>query len=210
MADSKQRVRVWDPLVRVFHWSLVVGFFTAYLTEDDLLDVHVVAGYVVMGLVVFRLAWGVIGSHHARFGNFVKSPAVTIAYLRSILSGHPSRFLGHNPAGAAMIVALLVCLAVTVVSGLYVYAYEENEGPLAGLVASGAIVDDGVTCKRGREGDEHDNDAGDAGEFWEDTHEVFANLTLLLVLFHVAGVIIAGIQHRENLVLAMLTGNKRE
>lgn len=178
-------VRVWDPLVRIGHWTLVATFFTAYFTEDDFMTAHVWAGYVLGGVVSLRLLWGLIGTRHARFSDFVRSPAVTLAYLRDLVGHRARRYLGHNPAGAAMIVALLVCLIITTVSGLGLYAVEEGAGPLAGWLPRG---DDDV---------------------WEEVHEIFANLTLGLVGLHVAGVVLSSLAHRENLVRAMITGRKR-
>ena len=95
-------VRVWDPLLRLFHWSLVAAFATAFLGEEGE-RLHEVAGYVVLGLIAFRLVWGLIGPGHARFTDFVPSPARLWVYLRGLVRGRPERYLGHNPAGAVMI-----------------------------------------------------------------------------------------------------------
>lgn len=88
--------------MRIFHWSLVSAFFIAYFTEDELLDAHVYAGYVVTGLLAFRLIWGVVGCRYARFSSFVKHPNEVWAYMKSIVKQHPKHYLGHNPAGGAM------------------------------------------------------------------------------------------------------------
>ena len=96
------KVRVWDPLVRVFHWGLVAAFATAWLTADELQPVHEFAGYTVAGLVAFRLVWGLVGSRYARFAQFLKGPGETLAYLGDMTRGRERRYLGHNPAGAAM------------------------------------------------------------------------------------------------------------
>jgi cytochrome b len=108
---ASDRVRVWDPLVRVFHWSLVGAFAVAWLTADELQPVHEIAGYVVAGFVAFRLVWGVVGSRYARFAQFLRGPSATLAYLGDAARGRERRYLGHNPAGAAMMVALLVTLS---------------------------------------------------------------------------------------------------
>ena len=110
-------VRVWDPLVRLFHWGLVAAFATAWLTADEVQPVHEFAGYTVAGLVAFRLIWGLAGSRYARFAQFLKGPGATLAYLGSMLRGSERRYLGHNPAGAAMIVALLLTLSGTAFTG---------------------------------------------------------------------------------------------
>jgi cytochrome b len=99
-------VRVWDPLVCVFHWSLVAALATARLTADEMQPVHEIAGYTVAGLVVFRLVWGLVGSRYARFAQFLKGPSDTLAYLGDMTRGCERRYLGHNPARVAMIGAL--------------------------------------------------------------------------------------------------------
>ena len=184
---STLTIKVWDPLVRIFHWTLVAGFFVAYLTEDDFMTLHVWAGYLVGGLVAFRIVWGFIGPKHARFSDFVRPPGEVIAYLKAELAGRARRYLGHNPAGGAMVVALLLSLVLTVVTGLITYGGAECAGPLASyFCGAGEILD----------------------ELGEEVHEFFANLTLLLVVLHVAGVILSSRLHGENLVHAMFTGRK--
>lgn len=195
-------IRVWDPLVRLFHWGLVLSFTLAYFSGDEESSLHIYSGYAVLGLIAFRLLWGLIGSRNARFSSFVRSPGTVIRYLKDLAAGRPKRYLGHNPAGGWMVVALLLTLLVVTVSGLKVYAIEEGLGPLAGAapaltVISVAHADD----------DEHDEDEA-SEEFWEEVHEVSANLMLLLIFLHVTGVIISGRLHKEQLVKAMITGKK--
>ena len=184
---NNQIIKVWDLPVRIFHWSLVLSFLLAYLSEDDWLDLHVLAGYSIAGLISFRLLWGFIGSRHARFRDFIRSPRMVISYLKDVLAFRAKRYLGHNPAGGAMVIALLLSLLFTTLSGLVVYGTEEMAGPLAGLLSATPHW---------------------LGEVLEEIHEFFANLTLLLVIAHVVGVVIASLQHRENLVHAMFTGKK--
>ena len=109
-------VRVWDSVVRLFHWSLVTAFATAWLSETGE-TLHNTAGYVVLGLVAIRLLWGFVGGRHARFAAFVRSPAEIMRYLRQLAQGKAACYLGHNPAGGAMIVALLAMVALTAGSG---------------------------------------------------------------------------------------------
>jgi cytochrome b len=106
-AAPPAKVAVWDIFVRVFHWSLVAGFAFAWLTADAWDRAHEWAGWATLGLVVLRLAWGFLGTRHARFGNFVRPPGETLRYLFDIVRGRERRYLGHNPAGGAMIVVLL-------------------------------------------------------------------------------------------------------
>lgn len=180
-------VRVWDPFVRVFHWGLAAAFFTAWITEDDFLDLHTLAGYTALALVLVRIPWGFIGSRHARFGDFVRPPREAFAYALDSLRGKARRYIGHNPAGGLMILALLALIPLTALSGMAVLGAEEGAGPLAWLMA----------------GSPHWLE-----DFVEETHEFLANTTLFLVLIHVAGVLVEGVLHRENLVRAMVTGCK--
>jgi cytochrome b len=110
-------VRVWDPLVRVFHWGLVAAFVTAYVSAEEWDGLHEWAGWVVLGLIASRLVWGVVGTRHARFGDFVPSPARLLAYLWNLLRGASKRYVGHSPAGGAMIVVLLIAVTATATTG---------------------------------------------------------------------------------------------
>jgi cytochrome b len=111
-------VKVWDGFVRIFHWSLVAAFLLADLTGDEIERIHVIAGYVIASLLAARLVWGFLGPEHARFRSFVCRPRVALAYLRDITLLRARRHLGHNPAGGAMILALLATLAATCITGI--------------------------------------------------------------------------------------------
>lgn len=185
MQDSNTMVKVWDPFVRFFHWSVVVAFATAYLTEGDWMLPHAWAGYYIAILIGLRLIWGLVGSRHARFSDFIKSPSTTKAYLKDISRGRAKRYLGHNPAGAAMVVALLLSLMGTVFFGMALYGVG-GEGPFAGTLFS-AMPESIV----------------------ESLHEFLANVTVFLIVLHVGGVLLASISHGENLVKAMWHGKKK-
>jgi cytochrome b len=174
----------WDPLVRLFHWSLVVFFFLAYILEGDWLSLHTHAGYTVALLVMFRLVWGAIGSKHAQFRDFVASPHSVISYLQQLASGETPPRRGHDPAGAVMILALLLCLTLVTLSGMSLYALE-GSGPLAGTSVSRW-----------------------PGPLLEQVHGFLADLTVVLVGLHVLGVLVISWRHRENLIKAMFTGGK--
>ena len=167
-------VKVWDPLVRLFHWGLVVSFVVAWISADEWDALHLWAGYAAGALIAFRLVWGVLGTRTARFSSFVRSPAAVIAYLSDVLHGREARYIGHNPAGGAMIVALLLALA--------------------GLCLTGWLVT---------------TDAYLGMRWLKHLHELMANLLLLMVGLHLAGVVLASLRHQENLVRAMIVGRKR-
>ncbi len=193
------KVRVWDPLVRVFHWALVAAFVTVWLTADELWPVHEIAGYTIAGFVAFRLIWGLVGSRYARFTQFLKGPSDTLAYLREMARGKERRYLGHNPAGAAMVVALLVTLTGTAFTG-WLMAEPARVAMLPDLpqIVSPAWADS--------DGDE---DGARGEEAVEELHEVLANLMPLLAVLHVGGVVLTSFRHGENLARAMVTGDKR-
>lgn len=207
------KIRVWDPFVRVFHWSLVTCFFIAYLSGEVESLLHIYSGYAVIVLVVSRLIWGFIGTKYARFKQFTYSPTSVLSYLKEFASGQPRHYTGHNPAAAWMIFALLICLVMTSISGLKVYGIE-GYGPLASSPANTQVVAADFSLIRNasakdryrRDHDEHENELE---EVWEEIHEFFANLTLLLVFVHVAGAIVASRVHKENLIKAMFTGTKQ-
>ncbi len=174
-ASGTASVKVWDPLVRIFHWSLAITFTAAYITGDEWEKLHYIIGYIVIGLIAFRLVWGFIGPHHARFWHFVYRPATVFAFLRDSVSLKAKRYIGHNPAGGAMVIALLVLLALQTATG-YSMTVESLDSAMPWL---------------------------------EDVHGALANVILALVILHVIGVVVASIEHKENLARSMVTGRKR-
>jgi cytochrome b len=110
-------VKIWDPFVRVFHWSLVASFAVAWLSAEDVRVLHEWAGYAAGALIGLRLVWGIMGTRYARFRQFVRSPGAVAAYLRDIITGREARYLGHNPAGGLMILALLATMAAVATTG---------------------------------------------------------------------------------------------
>lgn len=167
-------VKVWDPFVRVFHWSLVTFFAISFVTGDEVEWLHLVAGYSIAGLVAMRLVWGFIGPRHARFAYFVKGPYEVATFLKQSVRLEAPRHIGHNPAGGMMIVALLA--------------------GLVGLSITGFLMT---------------TDAFWGSKMMEEIHEVLANGMLLLIGLHVLGVVVASVEHGENLVKSMFTGRKR-
>jgi len=118
-AERPARTLVWDAPVRVFHWLLAASFAVAWLTSESerWQLVHITAGYTMAGLVAFRILWGLIGTRHARFTDFVRSPWTAIDYLVSLAERRPQHHAGHNPAGGLAILALLGLAALTAASG---------------------------------------------------------------------------------------------
>ena len=172
-AVDEPTVPVWDRFVRLFHWSCAGLVLLAFLTTDDARWMHEFAGYAVLALIAARIVWGTIGTHHALFISFVAGPRDVFHYLTLLRRGRAPRYLGHNPAGGAMIVALLVLLVIVAGSGW--------------LSETDAYF----------------------GVPWVDhLHHVSAHLLLGLIGLHVAGVVASSWLHRENLVLAMITGRK--
>ena len=187
--NTGNRVKVWDPLVRIFHWTLVAAFTIAYFTDDEeLLLPHVWAGYAIIGLLLFRLLWGFLGTIHARFSDFVYAPSVAIAFVKDTFKRQSKRYLGHNPAGGWMIILLLIMLTLISITGVLLYGADEHAGPLAGVMAGAGK---------------------DVEEMLEGLHEFCANFTVFLVAIHLTGVIMESVLHKENLVRAMVTGWKR-
>ncbi|CDH43992.1 MAG: cytochrome b/b6 domain-containing protein [Candidatus Competibacteraceae bacterium] len=199
---STAEIIVWDPLVRLFHWTLVIAFVLAYCTQSEwfeeirdrllseewLQTLHVWAGYTLAGLLLFRLLWGFVGPRYARFSDFVYGPREVLIYVKSVLTLRAPRHLGHNPAGGMMIIVLLLSLTITVAAGLMLYGADKGLGPLAGLLA---------------------NSSDGAIDTFKELHEFFANFTVILVVGHLIGVVWESLLHRENLARAMITGRKR-
>jgi len=221
MTNDNKTIKVWDPLIRIGHWTLVIAFFTAYFTEDDFMTLHAWAGYAVGAYLLTRILWGFVGGKYARFSNFVYSPVKIMGYLKNLITCKPQHYIGHNPAGGAMVVALLLSLAATTLTGLKLYAVEDNKGPFA-LSAKQAetqiqafrLISVAKAEESEDEGEESElidskKETDKQGEeYWEELHEIFANLTLLLVFLHILGVVVSSYIDKEKLVKAMLTGKK--
>jgi cytochrome b len=190
-------IKVWDLFVRIFHWTIVVCFFIAYITEDEVMWLHELAGYTILVFVIARVLWGVVGTRFARFSNFIYKPSTVKQYFKDSLHFKSKRYLGHNPVGGVMVILLLVMLVLTSWSGMEaegISLFADNTFNIE--IIKSAIADD-----------DHENGGS---EVWEEIHEFFANATLFLIFLHVAGVIFSSIVHGENLVRSMITGRKRK
>lgn len=167
-------VKVWDPFVRLYHWSQAALIAAAWITAENWKWLHERIGYTVMVLIALRIIWGFVGTRHARFRDFVRGPQAVLHYLSDLLHGRERRYLGHNPAGGAMIVVLLVVIAATTVTG-----WLQTTDMFFGSDTMTGI------------------------------HESLATLILVLVGFHVSGVLFESLRHHENMTLSMITGRKR-
>jgi cytochrome b len=118
-----ERILVWDWPVRLGHWLMVAAFAMAWLTaeSESWRRVHAAAGGVVVGVILFRLVWGVVGTRHARFASFLRGPAAVLAYLEGLAQWHAPHATGHNPAGGWAIMALLALGLATGFTGWLAY-----------------------------------------------------------------------------------------
>ncbi len=182
-----QPTLIWDLPLRLFHWLLAASFLGAWLTSesDQWLSLHSFFGYLMLGLIGFRLAWGLAGSRYARFSSFLYGPRAGLEYLRQAIAGSAERHLGHNPAGSQAAFLLLGLGLLAAFSGLFVQGGEEQHGAAAVGVLGFA-----------------------AGKAINEVHGLLANLMLLVVFGHLAGVALESWLHKENLVRSMVTGLK--
>lgn len=186
MRETNLWVRVWDGPIRLFHWGVVVLVFTSWLTQyENWMQAHEIAGYTTFAALLFRLAWGVVGSDTARFRSFLKNPVAAFAHLRHFPRREPDREIGHNAAGGWMVLVLLLLLAIQVGTGLCANDQIMTYGPLAERV----------------------------GLDWSDwlSHVHALNFVGIeaAVLLHVAAVFAYMLLKGQNLVRPMVTGRKR-
>jgi cytochrome b len=186
-------IKVWDPFVRISHWLLAGAILIDWFTHKPMW-LHSYLGYLAAILVVLRVIWGFVGPENARFVGFVRGPRLVLDYLASLIRRSSKRYVGHSPAGGAMIVALLIMIAATAGTGMANLAADRGEGPFSGIISR---ADPSAPGQRR------------PPLLIKQVHETIANITLLLVVLHVLGVLAASIAHRENLVAAMMTGKKR-
>ena len=190
MADTTdKKIRVWDLPVRLFHWTLVVLLAVSYFTGragGDWMKFHFWSGYAILTLLLFRIAWGFIGSSTARFSHFVKGPVACSLYLRDLLLGRRTYEVGHNPVGGAMVMVLIFAVLAQVVAGLFSADTDTGTvtGPLATLVADKWI------------------------DRFTHFHAFWVNVLLILVGLHVLAAVVYLVWKRKNLIGAMFTGRK--
>ena len=179
----------WDPVVRVSHWSLGLFFTCAYWSGGDSYSLHAHFGYCIFLVVLLRLAWGFWGPEIAQFAGFFKSPKQVYRYLRNLTKTPPSNPFGHDPAGGWMIIALLITLSITTLSGTVLFAMEAR-GPLAYTFSTNITNWSGTTV--------------------ETIHHFMSDLSVILICIHVTGVVMMSVYTRQNLIRAMITGSLKE
>lgn len=191
MADEqKQKVKVWDAPVRIFHWLLVTAFalsaYSAFQDKFDIhADIHLYAGLSVFALVIWRVLWGFVGSDTARFSQFVKGPKATAAYAKTAFGSAPYKSTGHNPLGAVSVVLMLLLLLVQAGLGLFATDAMFFEGPFASDIS--ARLSEDLT----------------------EIHEWTGYTLLGLVGLHILVIAFYGLVRRVNLVMPMITGRSR-
>jgi cytochrome b len=190
MADDRKRgILVWDRPTRLFHWTLVLLMVLSYTTAQlggDWMQLHFWSGYCILTLVLFRIAWGFVGSTTARFTDFVRGPGAAFGHLRELLGRDKPREAGHNPLGGAMVVALLLAVLLQVIAGLFASDTDTGlvNGPLSSLVSS------------------------KWSERATDFHEIWINVILIMVALHVLAAVTYLVWKRQNLIAAMIHGRK--
>ncbi|MBU3602415.1 cytochrome b/b6 domain-containing protein [Polynucleobacter sp. AM-25C3] len=179
----KKIIRIWDLPIRLFHWLLVICIVASFITVNiggNAMEWHARVGYCVLTLIVFRICWGVIGSHHARFVNFVPSPKGLLAYL----SGKTKAGLGHNPLGALSVVGLLFSVGLQAVTGLFANDDIMFEGPFAKYVSNSTV------------------------ELLTSIHYFNEKVLIILIALHLCAILYYQKFKGENLVKPMLLGDK--
>ncbi|PKG54282.1 cytochrome b/b6 domain-containing protein [Halomonas sp. MES3-P3E] len=188
---GKVAIEVWDSWMRLFHWGLVLAVLISFYTTKTSgapflfpIEVHAQAGYLILGLLVFRWLWGVLGSVYARFKTFLYPPAKTMAYSKALIQRQPSAYASHNPLGGWMVMIMLLSLTFQAVSGLFLSDDIFFQAPLYGLFGEGASSQ------------------------LRTLHQWNSDLLIILIGLHLVGLVM----HRllgEPLLAAMLGGTKR-
>ena len=185
--NNGSSIKVWDLPVRIFHWALVLAVSGAYLTHEagiEYFKYHLWCGYAVVILVSFRILWGIVGTYHARFWNFVQNPIHTLRYGLELLRNKEPHYIGHNPLGAWMVIVLLVALLAQGITGLFSNDEILNFGPLYGYVSN------------------------DLSLKLTSIHRQLFDLLAAAVAVHVLAVLFHLVIKKENLIRAMFTGRK--
>lgn len=186
-SDRADTIAIWDGPVRIVHWAIVglIGF-SWYSAENHLMDWHRTSGYAIVGLLVFRIIWGFVGSSTARFATFVKAPSTIVRHAGSVFRRSPGEGVGHNPVGAVSVLALLLVMLFQTVTGLFAVDVDGIEsGPLSDRVSF------------------------DQGRWLADLHHSCFAVLQWLVVIHIAAILFYLLYKRDNLIGPMITGRRR-
>ena len=179
-------MRVWDAPTRLFHWAVVVLMTFSYVCAiRDWTQLHFLSGYTVLALLLFRVAWGFVGSETSRFRNFLRSPTAGLTHLAAFGKREPDTEIGHNAAGGWMVLAMLAALFVQVGTGLFSNNDIDAKGPLAHWVSK------------------------NTSDWLSGVHATSFYVLLGLVVLHILAIIAYAVFKRHDLVRAMVTGKKR-
>lgn len=185
--STKNKIRVWDIPVRLFHWSLVIlvaiSIYTGRNGGFEEMDYHMLSGYAILALVTFRIVWGFVGSHHARFLTFIK-PGEIIPYARGLFGRTETPAVGHNPLGALSVIAFLLVLLTQAVTGLFANDDLFLEGPLVHLVED--EFSDRMTT----------------------IHHYSSEVLYVLIGLHLLAILLYEFYKKQKLILPMITGRK--
>jgi cytochrome b len=184
---KKYAINVWDISIRAFHWALVAGIGFMWFSGEEggnIMTWHIYIGYAMLGLIVYRLFWGFIGTPYARFSAFLKGPSQTFAYLKGMLKGETADSLGHNPLGGWMVILLMILIFTQAFSGLFSSDDIFTEGPLYAVVSS------------------------KTSELFTSIHHLNFNILLAAIALHIAAVAFHVFVKKEALIKSMLTGKK--
>jgi cytochrome b len=186
-ATSGRRLLVWDLPTRLFHWLLVILVITSFVTAKIggiWMQYHLLSGYIILGLLLFRIIWGFMGGRYARFSAFIRGPSQVIKHTQTMLKKDAPNYLGHNPLGGWSVIAMLIALLVQVVTGLFANDDIFTEGPLYPWVSKAT------------------------SELMTHIHRLNQNVIIILIAIHMAAVLFYLIIKKENLILPMFKGHK--
>ena len=185
--QTNQKTRVWDVPLRLFHWTLVILIVSQIVTVSiggNLMEFHVLGGYAILTLILFRFVWGMVGTPNARFVNFVRGPLAIFRYARSLSGSDHDRYLGHNPLGGWSVIAMLTSIVVQAVSGLFVDDDILTTGPLWKYVSD------------------------DVASIFGAIHETNALVLTTLICLHTGAILFYLVRKKDNLIVPMFNGLK--
>ena len=183
----KTQYLIWDLPLRVFHWLLVISIFGSWYTsnqDNGLIEYHLIVGYVTLGLIVFRVAWGILGTTHSRFAQFIPTPSKLLNYIKNFKSPHSTSHAGHNPLGSLMVVFMLTIILLQAVSGLFMNDDIYTSGPYYGTI-TGKLEDIAIFI-----------------------HRNGFNVIIGTIVLHIFAIVFYKYFKKQALVKAMITGKK--